>query len=122
MFGVKSFYYAFSSHAAWLFFLLEEHLDKQGPLRVTLFVWIVALGKILTLDSFRKRHVILIEKKKKKKKKKKDARHSDGLMLYVQEEREIRRSSFTPLPSGSCPNGWWSCWLVGEASLVAIVI
>jgi hypothetical protein len=30
------------------------------PLRIAFFVWLVALGKILTMDNLRKRHVIVV--------------------------------------------------------------
>jgi hypothetical protein len=33
----------------------------QVPLRVGFFVWMVALGKILTLDNMRKRKVIVVD-------------------------------------------------------------
>ena len=33
-----------------------------APLRATSFVWLAALGKILTLDNFKKRHVIVMDK------------------------------------------------------------
>jgi hypothetical protein len=34
----------------------------QAPPRVIFFAWLVALGKILTLDNLRKRHVIVINR------------------------------------------------------------
>jgi hypothetical protein len=33
-----------------------------APSRATFFVWLAALGKILTLDNFKKRHVIVMDK------------------------------------------------------------
>jgi hypothetical protein len=36
--------------------------QTQAPSRTTFFAWPVALGKILTLDNLKKRHVIVIDK------------------------------------------------------------
>jgi hypothetical protein len=34
----------------------------QAPLRAAFFAWSAALGKILTVDNLRKRHIIIVDK------------------------------------------------------------
>jgi hypothetical protein len=35
--------------------------ESKAPLRVGFFAWSTALGKILTLDNLRKRHIIVVD-------------------------------------------------------------
>jgi hypothetical protein len=41
--------------------VLGREFGENIPMRVTFFVWMVVLGKILTLDNLRKRHVIVMD-------------------------------------------------------------
>ncbi len=40
---------------------MEEYLEGKVPRRVAFFVWTAALGKILTTDNLRRRHVLIID-------------------------------------------------------------
>jgi hypothetical protein len=59
LFKYKSFFYslAFSGGSC---FPWKSVWRTQAPSRAALFAWSAALGKILTLDNLRKRHVIVI--------------------------------------------------------------
>jgi hypothetical protein len=43
-------------------FLWKSVWQAQALARAAYFAWLAALGKILTLDNFRKRHVILVDR------------------------------------------------------------
>jgi hypothetical protein len=60
-FDVRSFYKALACKEA-LHFPLEKHLAAKVLLKVAFFTWVAALGKILTLDNLRQRHVIVIDR------------------------------------------------------------
>jgi len=61
LFKVESF---FSSLACSVgsHFLWKSVWQAQALARAAYFAWLAALGKILTLDNFRKRHVILVDR------------------------------------------------------------
>lgn len=42
-------------------FSLEKHLEVKGATQVALFMWTLALGKILTIDKLRRRRLIVID-------------------------------------------------------------
>jgi hypothetical protein len=60
VFKVKSFYSLACSGSS--SFPWKSVWRTQAPSRAAFFVWTVAIGKILTLDNFRKWHVIVINK------------------------------------------------------------
>jgi hypothetical protein len=43
------------------FFFLRKVRGVKAPLQVAIFVWIAALGKVLTLNNSRKRNVVVVE-------------------------------------------------------------
>jgi hypothetical protein len=61
VFKVKSFFYSLAS-AGSNRFPLKSVRRSQPPSRVAFFVWSTTLGKILTQDNLRKRHVIVINR------------------------------------------------------------
>jgi hypothetical protein len=61
LFGVKSFYSIMGCHDGFRFPWKSVWRTKV-PLRVAFFVWLAALGNILTMDNLRKRHVLVIER------------------------------------------------------------
>jgi hypothetical protein len=56
MFDVRSFYNVDSTH-----FPRKIIWQNKVPLRVAFFVWTIALGKIVTMDSLRKQRVIVVD-------------------------------------------------------------
>jgi hypothetical protein len=63
----------------------------KTPLRVAFFVWIVALGKLSTLDNLRKRNVVVVEWCCMCKKSEKSIDH---LLIHCEVVRELWRSIF----------------------------
>jgi hypothetical protein len=61
VFKVKSFFYSLASFGSRRF-PWKSFWRTQAPSRAAFFVWTEALGKILTLDNIKKRHVIMINK------------------------------------------------------------
>jgi hypothetical protein len=61
LFKVKSFYCSLASFEASCF-PWKSVWRIQAPSRATFFVWLAALGKILTLDNLRTRHVIVMDR------------------------------------------------------------
>jgi hypothetical protein len=61
VFKVKSFFYSLASSGCSPF-PWKNVWHTQAPSRAAFFAWTVALGKILTLDNLRKRHVIVINR------------------------------------------------------------
>jgi len=60
-FEVRSFYKAFACKEA-VQFPWKSIWRSKVPLKVAFFAWTAALGKILTLDNLRKKHVIVIDR------------------------------------------------------------
>jgi hypothetical protein len=60
-FEVRSFYNTLISNDS-LPFPWKSIWCSKAPLRVAFFVWLVALGKILTLDNLRKKNMILVNR------------------------------------------------------------
>jgi len=60
-FDVRSFYEALAFKET-SFFPWKSIWRTKVPLKVAFFAWVVALGKILTLDNLRKRRVIVIDR------------------------------------------------------------
>lgn len=61
LFKVKSFFYPLACSRGSCF-LWKSVWCPQAPLRAAFSAWSVALGKILTLDNLKKRHVIVINR------------------------------------------------------------
>ena len=40
---------------------MEEYLEGKVPTKVTFFVWTASRGKLLTMDSLRKRRICLVD-------------------------------------------------------------
>ena len=59
LFEVKNYYHVFStpisSHFPW-----KSIWKVETPSKVEFFVWMVALGKILTLDSLQRRNAMVV--------------------------------------------------------------
>jgi hypothetical protein len=60
LFNVRSYYNVLIPHDI-THFHWKSILWNKVPLRVTFFAWSAILGKILTMDNLRKRHVIVID-------------------------------------------------------------
>jgi hypothetical protein len=59
LFGVKSFYCVMGCHDGF-HFPWKSVWSFKVPLMVAIFVWSAALGRILTMENLRKRHVIVV--------------------------------------------------------------
>jgi hypothetical protein len=60
LFGVKSFYNIMGCHDGF-YFSSRSVWRTKVPLRVSFFVWLVALEKILTMNNLRKRCLIMVD-------------------------------------------------------------
>jgi hypothetical protein len=60
LFGVKFFYRVMSCHDGF-YYPWKSVWRTKVSLRVAFFVWLVALGKIFTIDNIRKRPVIVVD-------------------------------------------------------------
>jgi hypothetical protein len=80
---------------------------NKAPTKVAYFVWTVALGKTLTLNNLRKRHVIVMDWCCMCKKSEESIDH---LLLHCKVARDLWVSAFRLFGiEWSCPNWWWSC-------------
>ena len=59
-FEVRGFYHSLS-HSSVIDFTWKMVWQSKVPPRVAIFSWIAALGKILTMDNFWKRHIVVLE-------------------------------------------------------------
>jgi hypothetical protein len=60
-FDVRSFYKVLSCKEV-VHFPWKSIWRTKVPLKVAFFAWLAALGKILTMDNLRKRHIIVIDR------------------------------------------------------------
>jgi hypothetical protein len=84
-FEVKSFYKALGSQEVFSF-SWKSIWHVKAPLRVSFFVWTAALGKILTHDNLRRRHIVVVERCCMCKKSEESVDH---LLLHCDVPRDI---------------------------------
>jgi hypothetical protein len=120
-FDVRSFYkilaYKETTHFPW-----KSIWRTKAPLKVAFFAWAAALGKILTLDNFKKRQVIVIDRCSMCKK---NGESVDHLLLHCEVACVLWNAIFSRFsPSWVMPH-WvvdlFACWLTGGRSWSAVV-
>jgi hypothetical protein len=120
-FEVRSFYNTLISNDS-LPFPWKSIWRSKAPPRVAFFVWMVALGKILTLDNLRKKNMILVNRCGMCKK---NDEFIDHLLLHCECAQFLWNAFFTrfglawAMPRGAVD--LLQCWWSGGRSRSAVV-